>query len=575
MNETTDVNSIFAPLWRRKWLILAVGIVVAAASYFYYKRERPVFQSTTQIYLGAGSEEQAPGEKGGGKSQGSLSSNQSTIIDSIIVEKVHKQLRKQHKNALVRGSSVRAKAVEKSLFITVTTQAHTAKGAAFLANATVHAYIERQRATHRRVIEGQIAISRRQLRRIEIESIPKTPAKSTSEKSKENESAKEKENKKAESEKAAAVTPGTANVLQAANLNSKINQLEASLSQTGAVQIKPAKAATAIKLSPKPRKNAIFGFVIGIVLAAIAAYVLSRFDRRVRALAAVEALAHTQILASLPKVKKPIVPNEGRPRPSRLLLEPLRRLYSALELVAGAAHDPGESGYGTPARRRSRVILFTSADPGDGKSTLVASLALVQRDAGARVAVVEANFRTPVQAKLLGLEGTHGLADVLAGALSLEDAMQRVLPNAAPVGAAAASAGGGVATAVEASTAGSLFLLAGSGGVANPPALLANSGMGDVLRSLAEDFDYVLIDAPSPLQVSDAMPLLAAIDGTVIVARLGHTRELSIERLVQLLARSSTAPLLGAVANCVPRSEAARYGFSTVGARGLARLTER
>ena len=44
MNQTTDATTIFAPLWRRKWLILAVGIIVAAASYAYYKRQRPTFQ---------------------------------------------------------------------------------------------------------------------------------------------------------------------------------------------------------------------------------------------------------------------------------------------------------------------------------------------------------------------------------------------------------------------------------------------------------------------------------------------------------------------------------------------------
>ena len=72
MNETTDATAIFAPIWRRKWLILAVGIVVAAGSYFYYKRERPIFQATTQVFLGAAAEEQAPTEKAGKKSGGAL-----------------------------------------------------------------------------------------------------------------------------------------------------------------------------------------------------------------------------------------------------------------------------------------------------------------------------------------------------------------------------------------------------------------------------------------------------------------------------------------------------------------------
>src|SRR6202035_2685502 len=99
---------------------------------------------------------------------------------------------------------------------------------------------------------------------------------------------------------------------------------------------------------------------------------------------------------------------------------PLRRLHTMLELGVGAD--------GQSASRRT--ILFLSPDAGDGKSTLVADLALVQRDGGERVTIVEANFRRPVQSRLLALGGNHGLADVLAGTLSAEEAAQRVIPVA-------------------------------------------------------------------------------------------------------------------------------------------------
>jgi Mrp family chromosome partitioning ATPase len=116
---------------------------------------------------------------------------------------------------------------------------------------------------------------------------------------------------------------------------------------------------------------------------------------------------------------------------------------------------------------------------------------------------------------------------------------------------------------VESRSAGSISVLASGGAVSNPPALLASQTMLDLLRSVAEDFDYVLIDAPPPLEVSDVMPLLNAVDGIVLVARVGHTREASAQRLMQLLARASSAPLIGMVANCVPRKDIARYGLSS------------
>ncbi|HTZ86920.1 MAG TPA: hypothetical protein VMB05_09655, partial [Solirubrobacteraceae bacterium] len=322
-------------------------------------------------------------------------------------------------------------------------------------------------------------------------------------------------------------------------------------------------------LAPKPRKNAIFGFVIGIVLASIAAYVLSRFDRRLRSLVGIESVFGARTLAGLPKVRRPIVFRDGRPAPSRFLLEPLRRLHTSFQLAA--APNAAQNGQGSP-HAAPRVILFTSADAGDGKSTLVADLALVQRDANQRVVIVEANFRRPVQARLLRLDGAHGLAEVLVGSLSLGDALQRVhydeppmpaygSPPPVPPPAVQPQAQGGVATMVE-SRAGSLSLLAGGGAVSNPPALLGNGTMPSLLRSLAGENDYVLIDAPSPLEVSDVMPLLPLVDGIVIVARAGHTREASAQRLVELLAGTASAPVLGVCANCVSRKEIERFGFA-------------
>jgi capsular polysaccharide biosynthesis protein len=163
MNETTDATSILLPLWRRKWLILIVGLVVGAASYFYYKHATRVYQSTTQIYLGASLEEAAPGEKVSTKGQTANVANQVAIINSIVIEQVRQGLRKKDK-ALLRGSKIRAKSPEKSEFITITAEAHKATTAALLANTTARTFIKRQHASRTRATERAIAIARRRLR---------------------------------------------------------------------------------------------------------------------------------------------------------------------------------------------------------------------------------------------------------------------------------------------------------------------------------------------------------------------------------------------------------------------------
>lgn len=548
MNEPTDSSAIFAPIWRRKWLILAVGVVAALVSYVYYKHERPTYEASTQVYLGASTEEQASASKGSSKGHGVALGGQAAIVTSIVAEEVRQRLRNEHKGALIRGAKVRAKLPEKSEFLAITTEAHSASGAAFLANTIAQAYIKRQRTKRENGIEKAIALTRRQLLRIEEATAVKEASKPAG---------KGASGSSGSTSAKGSSSVSASSVLQAATLSSKINELESSLGAATALQVKPARAQGALLLSPKPQKNAIFGFVLGLVLAAVAVYAFSRLDRRLRSLARIEAVLRAPLLAALPKVSRPIVRSEGPPRPSNLLVEPLRTLHTTL-------HPPDVSN-GSSSEQGARVILFVSPDPGDGKSTLVADLALAQRASGARVVVVEANFRRPIQERLLSLDGNGSLAQVLAGRIDVDEALQRVLPAHAE-GALAGEGGAGVLIATETNV-GSLFVLTGDQSVANPPALLAQEGTSELLRSLAASFDYVLIDGPSPLEVSDVIPLLGVVDGVVIVARIGHAREASAQRLRQLLERPACAPVLGFVANCAARGELKRYGYSSFNGR--------
>jgi succinoglycan biosynthesis transport protein ExoP len=544
MNET-DTSAIFAPLWRRKWLILAVALIVAAGSYLYYKHQTPLYQASTQIYLGAGAEEQFAGERAseGNRSSSSATANQVAVLNQIVIPSARRNFRRSGNAAAARGRA-KAKAAEKSLFITIIAEAHKAKATALIANTVAQDYLRRQHANRRRAINIALAITRRQLRRLELSSV-RTTSSSAGSKS--------------------GGGSGAANVLQEASLSSKINQLEASLAVSGAQQVTPATPDGARQLSPKPRHNAIFGFAIGFLLACVAAYVFSRLDRRLRTLRDIEAVFGAQIITALPRVRRPVVDVGGIRAPSKNLLEPLRRLHAAVRVrpVPGSPNNAS-----APERPRCRVVLMTSAEVGDGKSTVLADLALVQRDAGERVAVIDANLRRPVLARLLGVHGGEGLTEVLTGELPIEEAMQRVQP-ASPAAAAGTGSQAGVATVARGT--GALALVASGAAGANPPALLAGESMEQLLRSLTEDFDLVLIDGPSPLEVSDVMPLLSRVDGVIVVARLGHTRQASARRLAQLLGADSSAPVLGVVANCVPPAQIQRYGLASHNGAGWAR----
>ena len=446
-DTTTDATSIIAPLWKRKWLILAVGIVVAAATYLYYKNQTATYTATTQLYLGGGSEQQAGSNSGAKSVAGRALTNDVGVINSAIIgEAVRRRMRAEGDTAALHGKA-QATASATSSFITITTKARTARGAVSLANAYAEVFIRRNRANYRRSLNAQIENATEQLHRIELPP-PTTKGK-------------------------AAKGLSASATIAAANLATKVNALESELaSYSGAQQVGRAQA-TPILTSPK--KNAIFGFALGIVLASIAAYVLSRFDRRLRSLAEIESIFQTQILAALPTVRSPVVRPDGRRAPAKSLLEPLRRLHTTLELGDMLERRPDNG---------PRTILFLSAEAGDGKSALVANLARVQSEAGAKVVVVEADFRRPTQAGLLDAGGPYGLADVLSGKVPIGEALQPVsAPAPTGVGSGAVEALGGVSTVVESAGMGSVSVLVGGGAVANPPALLAGAAMSALLRA--------------------------------------------------------------------------------------------
>jgi Mrp family chromosome partitioning ATPase/capsular polysaccharide biosynthesis protein len=554
MNETTDATVVLTPLWRYKWLILAVALLVGVGSYFYYRRQPSVFSAVTEVYLGNGAEEQAQVSAGSaGKRAGAPSpTTQAALINSSIVkEAVHNRLTRQRRTAEVRTalkSKVKAKGNEKSEFITIEGEAHSAKGVALAVNTTAQTYIQRENSHYHTQIEMAIALARRQLREIEAGQIKSLIA------------AASKTNSTTKS------SSGAAAAISAATLSSKINQLESDLGVDQVTQVDPAKSRESVLVSPHPRSNAVFGFAIGLLLASFGAYALGRLDRRLRSLVAIEEAFQTQVLAALRAVRRPLITVAGRPEPAYVLREALWRLQTTLRLGTATTQTSGEeNGHG----QRPRTILCLSAEPGDGTSTLVAALALACGEAGERVAIVEANFRKPVQSKLLGLTGSYGLADVLTGAVGLEEAMETVRLAHPEVGLPSSSSvsAGGTATVLAAP--GSVSVLVGGTKVANPPALIGHPATAELVRGLADEYDHVLLDAPSPLQVSDIIPLLAVVDGILFVARVGHTRQASIERLLALLGHTPSAPVLGVAATAVSAADIRKYGIHSGAGRGL------
>ena len=463
MNETTDPSTIFAPLWKRKWLILIVGVLVAVATYVYYDHQDPVYGAGSAIYLGNGSEVQSllGQAQGNGTESDRSIANQVVLINSTVVgSAVQRQLLKEGKVEAARGSAEAQLGRRQRLHLDLDQgqqrpggrrpRQHLRQGLPAAARSQLQAQHRNRPLQH----QGAAAGDRRNRRHGDLGNAADP------------EPGRTRQPAAARSSRSA--TPATARSTPPSPAACRSRR-----SRNGTRSSASCSASSSPRSAPTPSAAST---------AACARWPTSRLTLQ------------APVLAAIPTIRRPIVNTQQQPVPAAALREPLRRLHTTLQL-RGIADDLDQ-------RPAPRTVLFISADAGDGKSTLLAGLGLVQSEAGERVVIVESDLRRPIQAELLGVDGSRGLAEVLSGTATVQEAP-------------AARWRAGVAASAPRVAAGSVSVLPSGGTVANPPALLAGRAMPMLLGSLAEEFDYVLIDAPPPLEVSDVLPLLSMVDAIV------------------------------------------------------------
>ena len=199
------------------------------------------------------------------------------------------------------------------------------------------------------------------------------------------------------------------------------------------------------------------------------------------------------------------------------LAEAFRRLRSLLPDVS-ADRRPGA---------RGTSLLLTGPHPKEGTTAVACGLAIAMAETGARVALVDANMRTPGVSRYLPLDDSPGLSDVLTGAANVDDVLQDSLD-------------------------GRLTVLPPGERPADPGEVLASPRLAATIRDLTDRFDIVLVDAPALQPVADATVLGKVTDTALLVVRADHTRLADVAKSKDLLERIG-ARLAGAVLNALPR----------------------
>ncbi|HTZ74143.1 MAG TPA: CpsD/CapB family tyrosine-protein kinase [Candidatus Aquilonibacter sp.] len=174
------------------------------------------------------------------------------------------------------------------------------------------------------------------------------------------------------------------------------------------------------------------------------------------------------------------------------------------------------------------TLLVTSTVPAEGKTFVALNLALaITRQHGRRVLLIDGDLRAPKLASCLGVPAAPGLTEFLCGAVD-------------------------EASIVQTDTEGALFFIPGGNMVANPTEMLGTERLQWLIGRMAPLFDWVIIDAPPVLPVSDAGILATYCDGVLVVIRAGSTAYDAVGTALQELRGKK---LLGVVLNRVETRE--------------------
>jgi protein-tyrosine kinase len=170
-----------------------------------------------------------------------------------------------------------------------------------------------------------------------------------------------------------------------------------------------------------------------------------------------------------------------------------------------------------------KVVAFTSAMPGEGKTVTAVNLALAAARANSerRILLIDADLRRSQVAQVLGIRNKTGLAELLAGECDVRDVVRRFHATRLAVIPAGATP-------------------------EEPTQVLAGSRMKQFLKAVRDNFDEVYIDLPPTLPFADAAILGHQADGVLMVVRANVTPSKAVNQAVEQL---HGAPLLGCVLN--------------------------
>lgn len=177
-----------------------------------------------------------------------------------------------------------------------------------------------------------------------------------------------------------------------------------------------------------------------------------------------------------------------------------------------------------PEDEKCSIIGITSAMRGEGKSTTAVNLSYVMAESGKKVLLIDGDMRIPSVAKKMGIENSYGLTDLLRGAKSVQMGTFKFPEH------------------------NNWYIMPSGALPPNPSELLGSERMNNVLKTLSQNFDCIIIDLPPVNLVSDALAVSKFISGMIVVIREDYTEKKELETCFRQL-KLSDVNVLGCVIN--------------------------
>lgn len=285
----------------------------------------------------------------------------------------------------------------------------------------------------------------------------------------------------------------------------------------------------------EPNRNRILavGMIAGLLAGLSLAFLAEVSDRTFRSPDDVSEQLGLPIVGHIPVILTDAKPVDGTSRLSPTLVTyflPKSRTTEAYRAIRTAL-------YFSTRGEKHKVIQITSPNPGDGKTTLSINLAACIAQSGKSVLLIDADFRRPKIHKMLGISSALGMSSVIQGDAELPDAIQATeVPN--------------------------LWSLPCGPRPDNPAELLTSHRFDELLATLREKYDFVIVDTPPMLAVTDPGTVAPRVDGVLLTIRINKRTRVEAMRATSML-HSLGANVLGVVVNGVTGEHG--YGYRKYG----------